>query len=233
MSIQCAIKDQMKEIPLTQGQVARWQIHGQANKTSEYTAWLNIRERCHNPNHPSYHTYGAKGIKVCDRWFSSFENFYADMGSKRSAELTIERIDNSKGYEPVNCEWADRKVQSRNTSRNNMVTYKGSEMCLLDACQMANVNRTTIQSRMRKGMSFDAAVSLIDGRHDNRNQGNNTSGFVGVYWNEKNAKWSASIYANKKHHFLGSFTDKMSAVKARDEAAKSGLYSLKFDDSRI
>jgi hypothetical protein len=90
--------------------------HGM-NKTPEWNAWVNMRQRCLNPNHTNYKHYGGRGIKVCERWLD-FDNFLADMGRKPDPELTLERIDNSKGYEPANCKWATMKEQSNNTRRN-------------------------------------------------------------------------------------------------------------------
>lgn len=80
----------------------------------EYIAWIGMRARCHNKNHSAYKHYGARGIFVCDRWMNSFENFIEDMGEKPTKNHTLERIDNNKGYNPKNCEWATWKKQSKN-----------------------------------------------------------------------------------------------------------------------
>jgi hypothetical protein len=90
--------------------------HGQS-PTSTYTAWANMLKRCDNPNNPEYRNYGARGIKVCKRWYK-FENFLADMGEKPAAHLTIERVNNNKGYMKSNCTWATRREQSLNTRRS-------------------------------------------------------------------------------------------------------------------
>lgn len=83
-------------------QLTHGQSHGGAkgHGTPEYTAWLTMRARCHNPNHAWYHRYGGRGIKVCDHWNyanGGFENFYADMGP-RPPKHTLERLNNNGNY---------------------------------------------------------------------------------------------------------------------------------------
>ena len=90
--------------------------HGHARHGSKhplYETWMNMRRRCENPNSTNYKNYGARGIKVCDRW-QSFENFLADMGEKPDPALTLDRTNNEGDYEPDNCRWATRKEQRAN-----------------------------------------------------------------------------------------------------------------------
>lgn len=91
--------------------------HGDSRRglrTAEYTAWHAMIQRCHNSRNPNFFRYGARGIFVCDRWRSSFPNFLEDMGRKPAAELSLERVDNDRGYDPGNCKRATILEQSRN-----------------------------------------------------------------------------------------------------------------------
>ncbi len=89
--------------------------HGQSgnNETQTYRCWRNMRYRCRNPKSAEWCDYGGRGIIVCDRWLNSYENFLADMG-EASVGLSIERRDNSRGYEADNCFWATSYQQNRN-----------------------------------------------------------------------------------------------------------------------
>lgn len=89
-------------------------------RTKEYSTWRGIKNRCLNANDLVYKHYGGRGIKVCDRWLESFENFLEDMEQAPSPEHTIERIDVNGDYCPENCKWLERKYQQRNTRQTKL-----------------------------------------------------------------------------------------------------------------
>lgn len=87
----------------------------------EYGCWRNMKERCTNLEHPSFPRYGGRGIKVCDRWLKSFDNFYEDMGEKPFKEANLDRVDNNGDYEPDNCRWTTpfENTMNRECSNND------------------------------------------------------------------------------------------------------------------
>lgn len=91
--------------------------HGLSNHIS-HKKWDSMIQRCTNINNASWKYYGAKGITVCDRWLV-FENFYKDIGHRLDKGLSIDRIDNSKGYEPNNCRIATSSEQIANRTNHN------------------------------------------------------------------------------------------------------------------
>lgn len=80
----------------------------------DYNLWKKMRDRCGNPNATQYQWYGARGIRVCERWNSSFASFIADMGPRPSPAHTLDRLNNYRGYEADNCRWATQAEQYAN-----------------------------------------------------------------------------------------------------------------------
>jgi len=98
----------------------------------EYGIWHGMVQRCCNPCHPVYPSYGARGVGVCARWRNDFMAFFADLGPRPSSGHSIDRLDNARGYEPDNCRWATRSQQQRNRTRRENA---------LGACYLARADR--------------------------------------------------------------------------------------------
>lgn len=100
--------------------------HG-LSETPTYITYASMKHRCMDKNNINY---GGRGVKVCDRWLESFENFYEDMGDRPDG-CTLDRIDVNGNYEPSNCRWADNTTQlinqrhkSRKTKHKNIDEFK-------------------------------------------------------------------------------------------------------------
>ncbi len=132
-----------------------------------YAVWSNMKQRCGNPRHPKYPSYGGRGIAVCDSW-QSFDNFYADMGDP-PAGLTLDRVNNDGNYEPGNCRWATALVQSRNQRRNVFVEYEGRERSINELCEERGMTYQLLYDRMHKlGWSLDRALTEPKKRQQRR-----------------------------------------------------------------
>ena len=132
-------------------------IHGNSksdNESSEYKSWCQMKYRCYNDNFINYHRYGGRGIKVCDRWLNSFENFLQDMGKKPSKKHTLDRIDSDLDYSPENCRWATQLIQQGNRTNNVWIEFNGKNMILSDWGRFLKVKPEAIRYKLKKGISF-------------------------------------------------------------------------------
>lgn len=98
-------------------------IHGMRN-SPEYSSWRSMKARCLDERNKDFPRYGARGIMIAPAWISSFETFYSDIGP-RPPGTSLDRIDNSKGYEPGNVQWATAPQQQRNRSTSMWWSIKG------------------------------------------------------------------------------------------------------------
>ena len=130
------------------------------NRHQAYKAWANMRSRAGGKYAQYEASYTAKGIKVCDRWLNSFDNFLEDMGECPKG-LSLDRYpDNDGDYEPDNFRWATPAQQNRNLSSNKLVIFQGREMCFADACKIAGLHPATVKSRTLNGMTLEKALAL-------------------------------------------------------------------------
>ena len=120
--------------------------HG-LTRTPVWESWRGMLDRCTNPKHANFPSYGGRGIKVCDRW-ATFENFLDDMG-ERPEGMSLDRIDVNGDYCPENCRWADRVTQARNTRTNRLITYGGITKTLTEWAEDLQINVSTLIYRLR------------------------------------------------------------------------------------
>lgn len=126
-----------------------------------YLVWMNLIQRCTNPNNTTYKDYGGRGIKVCNEWLK-FKNFYKDMGEPKIKNMTLERINNDLGYNKNNCKWDTRKVQSRNKRNNNLITFNKETKPIATWAEEFNLNYFTLYMRLMKyNWSVKKALSTL------------------------------------------------------------------------
>lgn len=123
--------------------------HGDS-RSRLYSIWRNIKTRCYNPNTHNYENYGGKGITLNKGWFDynkfkewAYSNGYED-------NLTIDRVNNDKGYYPENCRWVDLKEQSRNRNISRYVTIRGHTKHAMEWCELYGMDYQTYIQRVTK-----------------------------------------------------------------------------------
>lgn len=139
------------------GQPTKWIVSTANNRL--YGIWNGMRQRCTRANFPNYYNYGGRGIKICPEWENDFDAFYHWANSSGYEDnLTLDRVDNDKGYCPENCRWATVKEQSRNRKTNRFIEIDGKRRIVSDWANATGVPAVTICSRLNKGYSPREAV---------------------------------------------------------------------------
>jgi len=132
--------------------------HGMSD-TSLYNCWSHMKQRTLNPKCKSFPRYGGRGIGICEEWksdFTAFQKWAIENGY--SPSLSLDRIDNDKGYYPENCRWADRTTQQNNRTACHYITVNGETRTVSQWAQKLNIRPTSLNARIRRGWTIEDAV---------------------------------------------------------------------------
>lgn len=209
-------------------------VHGfKVREHPFYTAWSSMKDRCNNPSCEGYVNYGHRGITYCLEW-KHFANFAADMWPRSADHLTLERRDNSKGYSPENCYWADRTAQclNRRIFKNNSsgacgvvkvgarwnarFDHKGERFNLgrFDTADEAIAARKKFIERFMKGDLTSIEMT------DRRVRVDSTVGIKGISRHADGVGYVVRVTVNGVRNYIGYFLDLNAAVAALEAARK-------------
>lgn len=146
--------------------------HGESRDNNKlYKTWGHVKERCKNPNYPSYECYGGRGIKVCDEWdksYVAFRDWAFANGYKEG--LSIDRIDVNGNYEPSNCRWITLAEQQRNKRTTRYITYMGETKSVPEWCDIYNLDQGNVRRRLLNGWNPEECLFGRKGNEHGRQQ---------------------------------------------------------------
>lgn len=131
-----------------------------------HSIYYNMKNRCYNPKYYLFRHYGGKGVTVCEEWMgdAGIENFYKwSIENGYQETLSIDRIDNAKGYSPDNCRWTTMKDQQNNRTNNRRITINGETKTMMQWANHFGVSYSAIQSKIYKGVPDAQAVLEVVG----------------------------------------------------------------------
>ena len=129
--------------------------HGKAGSRT-YGIWHAMVSRCHNKKAANFRNYGGRGISVCPEWHT-IDGFFACMGEAPEG-MSLERIDNEKGYSPENCRWATMAEHATNKRTNVILTFRGKSQTISEWSRELGVGKTAIHNRLKRGLSASEAL---------------------------------------------------------------------------
>ena len=140
------------------------------SKTRLYQIWINMKQRCGNPNNVHYKNYGNRGVKVCSEWEHDFMAFYNwSLENGYSEELEIDRIDNDEDYSPINCQWITHQKQQLNKRTNRIVEYNGESKTLKEWADELGLDYHRTDIRLLNG--WDVERAFFEPNHNPRKKG--------------------------------------------------------------
>lgn len=131
--------------------------HGESDHPL-YKIWQGMMERCYSAKNKNYHSYGGRGIKVCESWQISPSRIHKDMGD-RPYKASIDRIDVNGNYEPSNCRWATPMTQGGNKRNNVIYEVFGEKLHYAEICRKYNIKESTLGNRLKLGMTIEHAIT--------------------------------------------------------------------------
>lgn len=138
-------------------------VHGHAGKLAPlhlrhtYVCWLHMKSRCDNPKNQDYENYGGRGIAYDQTW-KDFRCFLSDMGEAPEG-MEIDRRDNNRGYDRMNCRWATDAMQSQNRRFVKEIEWNGQSMTLPEWAKKLKVPYHRLYIRIYRGMSVEEAFT--------------------------------------------------------------------------
>jgi hypothetical protein len=185
--------------------------HGMTG-TRPYRIWSGMVQRCSNPLSASYHNYGGRGIKCCDRWLT-FENFWADMSDGYKEGLQIDRIDNEGDYTPGNCQWLTRSDNNRKRRNNHVIPTPWGSITMTEASERSGISPQTLTYRVRTWPESRWFEPTKPVRQLFKDTG------VGVRWCRTRKRWIAHIKIRGRG-YARRFINKKDAIAWRENAEK-------------
>lgn len=144
-------------------------IHGNYSNTRLYRIYSGMHIRCENERDPHYRNYGGRGIDVCPEWSGKDGFFYFykwAMENGYREELSIDRVDNDKGYYPDNCRWATNKIQTDNKRTSKLYEYNGKMSNLSDIAKQVGITYGKLYLRVKnKGMTVYEAIKDVKSKY--------------------------------------------------------------------
>lgn len=124
-------------------------IHGDSG-TRLFKIWCGMRKRCNCKTYYQYYLYGGRGIKICDEW-ENYINFKKwALKNNYNNNLSIDRIDTNKNYEPNNCRWVDKYTQANNKRNNVKITYNNETHTIAEWSKILNIPYPVLWQRHKK-----------------------------------------------------------------------------------
>lgn len=154
----CGVEREIQRRAITAG----WNTRCECQKRhygKAYNSWRGMIERCSNPKHDFYHSYGERGITVCERW-RKYDNFVADMGECPPGQM-LDREKVNGNYEPSNCRWVTYRASGANKRNNHHVMCFGTRMVLSEANRKLGMSPNYLRTTMDRCGWPDIDVGIL------------------------------------------------------------------------